>query len=141
MLLGRTDEARSFAREFVALLQELPDKPPAAGDITEFADELGLAAEMRELVEAAPPGRFQDAALAELDGDFERAAGIFADLGSLPDEADARLRAAEKLVDAGRRAEGEVELHKALDFYRSVGATFSIERAETLLASAQRESA
>jgi len=134
VLLGRTDEARELADEFAVGLQELPEKPSAVGDIAGFAKELGLASEVRELVEAAPPGRFRDAALAELDGDFERAADLFADLGSKPAEADARLRAAQKLIDAGRRAEGEVQLRKALAFYRSVGATFFIKRGEHLLA-------
>ena len=32
-------------------------------------------------------------------------------------------------IEAGRRAEGEDELEKALAFYRSVGATFFIQRA------------
>jgi hypothetical protein len=45
------------------------------------------------------------------------------------------------LIEAGRFAEGEAELEKALDFYRSVGATFLIERGERLLAEAQRASA
>ena len=48
--------------------------------------------------------------------------------------AGTRLRAAPNLIDAERRAEGEAELHKALAFYRSVGATFFIQRAEALLA-------
>ncbi|MGI8480156.1 MAG: hypothetical protein ACR2M2_09950 [Gaiellaceae bacterium] len=38
------------------------------------------------------------------------------------------------LIQAGLRAEGEAELRRALVFYRSVGATFCIERGEKLLA-------
>ncbi|CAN5746040.1 hypothetical protein BH20ACT14_BH20ACT14_05330 [soil metagenome] len=49
-------------------------------------------------------------------------------------EAWQRRSAGEHLIEAGRRAEGEVELAKALAFYRSVGATFFIQRAEALLA-------
>ena len=56
-------------------------------------------------------------------------------------EALARLFGGEELIDAGRRAEGEAELEKALAFYRSVGATFFIQRGETLLAPAQSASA
>jgi tetratricopeptide (TPR) repeat protein len=136
ILLGRADEARAFAHEFVTGLQERSDTPSFAGIIAEFAGELGFAPELRELVEAAPPSHFRNAASAELDGDFERAADIFAELGFASAEADARLRAAQNLIDAGRRAEGEVELKKALAFYRSVGATFFIQRAEQLLAGA-----
>ena len=51
-----------------------------------------------------------------------------------PLEAWQRRSAGAQLIEAGRRAEGEVELQKALAFYRSVGATFFIQRAEALLA-------
>jgi hypothetical protein len=56
-------------------------------------------------------------------------------LGGSPTwEARLRLQAAEELIEAGRHTEGVVQLEKALDFYRSVGATFCINRAEELLA-------
>jgi hypothetical protein len=48
-------------------------------------------------------------------------------------EARLRLRAGEELIEAGRRAEGEAELAKALAFYRTVDATYFIRRAEALL--------
>ncbi len=51
-------------------------------------------------------------------------------------EADARFAAAEELIEAGRRAEGEEQLEQALAFYRSVGATFFVQRGEALLAQA-----
>jgi thioredoxin-like negative regulator of GroEL len=134
MVLGRTDEARAVARDFIAICEALAEKPSAVGIIAEYAVELGLAREALELIEAAPAGLFKDAALAQLAGDFERAAEIFAELGSAPGEADARLRAARNLIDSGRHAEGQAELRQALVFYRSVGATFFIHRAEALLA-------
>ncbi|HSI97004.1 MAG TPA: hypothetical protein VK926_01460, partial [Gaiellaceae bacterium] len=57
-------------------------------------------------------------------------------------QAEVRLTAAEELVESGRRDEAEVELQRALAFYRSVGATFFVERGEALLATpAQSESA
>jgi hypothetical protein len=54
-------------------------------------------------------------------------------MGSPTNEAFYRLAAAEALIAAGRRAEGEAELERALAFYRSVDATAYLERAETLL--------
>ena len=54
--------------------------------------------------------------------------------GSPTHEAEARLCAAEQLIETGRRAEGEVELQKALAFYRKVGATSYIQQGEALLA-------
>ena len=52
-------------------------------------------------------------------------------------EADVRIAAAEALLGAGRTAEGLAELEKALTFYRSVGATFFLDRGEALLAEAK----
>jgi tetratricopeptide (TPR) repeat protein len=55
-------------------------------------------------------------------GDYVAAADLYAKIGSLPDEADARLRSG---------IEGEVQ--RALEFYRSVGATRYIREGEALL--------
>jgi hypothetical protein len=52
-------------------------------------------------------------------------------------EARLRLRAAEELIETGRRAESEEQAAKALDFYRSVGATFYVDRCEALLREAK----
>jgi hypothetical protein len=46
----------------------------------------------------------------------------------------ARLRGAEALVAAGRRADADEQLQRALAFYRSVGATAYIREAEALFA-------
>jgi hypothetical protein len=59
---------------------------------------------------------------------------VFYEIGQLDDEADARLRAAEKHVREGRRADADAQLQKALAFYRSVGATAYVREAESLLA-------
>jgi 16S rRNA G966 N2-methylase RsmD len=72
--------------------------------------------------------------LAGAGGDFGRAADIFAGFGSPTLEAEARLCAAEELIEAGQRAAGEAELQKALAFYRKVGATRYIQQGEALLA-------
>jgi hypothetical protein len=46
----------------------------------------------------------------------------------------ARARGTEALADAGRRVEADVQLQRALAFYRSVGATAYIWEAESLFA-------
>jgi hypothetical protein len=61
---------------------------------------------------------------------------IFAGMRARPPEAAARRRAAEAHFAAGRRAEGEAELERALDFWRSVGATTYLREGEALLAAA-----
>ena len=69
--------------------------------------------------------RWLDASDAAGEGDWRQAAGVFARIGSLPDEAAARLRAAADLGAADRAAEADEELRKANDFYRAVGAVAS----------------
>jgi tetratricopeptide (TPR) repeat protein len=78
--------------------------------------------------------RWLNAARGYADGKFEEAADLYGEIGSVPDEAYARLRAAEVLVEAGRRVEADAQLQRALAFYRSVGATAYIREAESLFA-------
>jgi class 3 adenylate cyclase/tetratricopeptide (TPR) repeat protein len=65
---------------------------------------------------------------------FIEAAETLGEIEAVPKEAFSRLRAAEALVEAGRRAEADVQLERALSFYRSVGATTYIAQAEALFA-------
>jgi hypothetical protein len=55
-------------------------------------------------------------------------------MGVRPDEAYARVREAERLIAAGRRAEAEPFLSRALELYRGMGASAFIREAEQLLA-------
>jgi hypothetical protein len=80
------------------------------------------------------PTPWLQAAAAIATGDYERAAELYAEIGSLPDEALTRLRAAEQLLAAGRQAEGTVQLQQALAFYRQVQASAYVRQAEALLA-------
>ncbi|HEU0247629.1 MAG TPA: AAA family ATPase [Gaiellaceae bacterium] len=80
------------------------------------------------------PTPWLDAAKLWAEGEFERAGDLLGEMGSLPDEALARLRAAERLVAAGRRAEADAQLQRALAFFRSVGATRYVREGEALLA-------
>jgi len=57
--------------------------------------------------------------------------------GSPTWEARLRLRAAEELMETGWRAEGEEQAAKAVAFYRSVDATFYVDRCEALLREAK----
>jgi hypothetical protein len=72
------------------------------------------------------------AARAYAHGDFIAAAEILHQTGSRPEEAEARLRAAEQLVSLGRRAEGDAQLQAALEFYRSVGAARYVRDCEAV---------
>jgi len=86
-----------------------------------------------EVLEAVPPSPWREAARAFVGGDPGHAAKVYAEIGSRPDEADARLAAASLLLGAGRLAEGRTELDRALAFYREVGATAHLATARELL--------
>jgi class 3 adenylate cyclase/tetratricopeptide (TPR) repeat protein len=92
----------------------------------------------KEFLEAIAPVKmstaWRKAAAAYVSGDFAGAADVYAAIGALPEEAHARLRAAEMLIGEGRRAEGDAELQRALTFWRSVGATAYVREGEALLA-------
>jgi hypothetical protein len=57
---------------------------------------------------------WREAASLVISGDLGGAAKLYAEIGSVPDEAYARLRAADELVRAGDRAEaGQLRLARA----------------------------
>jgi class 3 adenylate cyclase/tetratricopeptide (TPR) repeat protein len=64
-----------------------------------------------------------EAADAVCRGELERAAELYAEMGSKPDEANAR-----------RLSGGETQVRRALEFYRAVGATRYVRDAESMLA-------
>ena len=77
---------------------------------------------------------WQSVVNALLQSDLVGVADRLGDLGFRPDEAHTRLRAARELVNAGRRAEADEQLRRALAFYRMVGATRYVREGEALLA-------
>jgi class 3 adenylate cyclase/tetratricopeptide (TPR) repeat protein len=136
---GRYDDAASLVDELLADLE--------AGDVKDvdfWAPHLAVAMDAlgrgREFLERAPglgPSTpWFEAAMLWARGELVRAADVLGEIGSLPDEALARLRAAEKFVAAGRRPEADEQLARALAFWRSVGATRYIGEGEALLAEA-----
>jgi class 3 adenylate cyclase len=76
------------------------------------------------------------AAVAFLTGAPAAAAEIYAEIGSGPDEAYARLKSAELHFHEGRRAEADAELGKAMAFFGKAGATAYLRECEALLAEA-----
>jgi len=94
--------------------------------------ELGPESLSVPLPEAHEPWRSVVNAL--LQGDLVDVADRLGDVGLLPDEAHTRLRAAREFVSAGRRAEADEQLRRALAFYRTVGASRYVREGEALLA-------
>jgi hypothetical protein len=137
---GRLKEAATLVDELLTLWASRPKTVlqshlQSFSDAAEALSALGRGEELAEVgANARMQTRWIEAATAFVGRDFQRAAEIYAECGSLPDEAYARLRAAEALTADGRRAEGDQELQRALGFYRSVDATAYIREGEALLA-------
>jgi hypothetical protein len=116
---GKRDDSNRLATELLELgLSQLPYVVP---DLAVVLVDLGRGDDL-----TAAFGRssiWLDAAKAFAVGDYIGAADLYAEIGSVPDEADARLRSGI-----------ESEVVRALEFYRSVDATAYIREAEALLA-------
>ena len=120
-----------------SLLDELQPVPFIAAIPAAFfaASRLELAEEFRATVREFRRGTPWDrAADAVLDGRWADAADAYSEIGTPPFAALAALRAAEVYVSAGRRAEADEQLSRALEFWRSVGAKRYVREGEALLA-------
>jgi class 3 adenylate cyclase/tetratricopeptide (TPR) repeat protein len=127
---ARIDDAADVAREVLAGSARHAVRPPAI-DLARAAEVLGNADEVRAWVgRIAYDSLWTEAAIAILDGALGQAADVFFQIGSLPDEALARLRTREP-----------ENVRLALAFWRSVGATRYIREAEALLGDASEVSA
>jgi tetratricopeptide (TPR) repeat protein len=89
---------------------------------------------LERLPTLGPTTRWAEVAELWAQDEFARAAELLRETGARPDEALARLRAAERLAASGRRAEADAQLRKALAFFRGVGATRYVFEGEALLA-------
>jgi tetratricopeptide (TPR) repeat protein len=142
LLVMQANIALAEGRRTVA--DELADAALAAIPTHVFGGAVELALLLRDLgrggdalVELAmsrPADPWWQVTAAIARGQLEQAADRLAEMGAASAEAEVRLRAARELVSQGRRAEADVQLQKALAFYRSVGATRYIREAEALLA-------
>jgi tetratricopeptide (TPR) repeat protein len=138
LVTGDRDEAGAYARELLAMLAEQAELHAVAewsADLAAVLVDLGRGSDMRELAASkAVSTPWLEAAVAFAGSDFERAADQYAKIGSLPDEAFARLHAAEQLLAIGQRSEGNTQLQRAITFYRKARATAYLRQAEALLA-------
>jgi class 3 adenylate cyclase len=137
---GHAEEAGSLVDELLSAWSEAPETLVASHlqscpDLVVALSALGRREEFVEIAQGARlKTKWIEAATAFLSGDFVQAAAVYEETGSLPDEAYARLRAAEALIQAGHRHEGDRELQHALAFYRSVDAKAYLREGEALLA-------
>jgi class 3 adenylate cyclase/tetratricopeptide (TPR) repeat protein len=133
---GCPDEALPLVRELLELSRQ------GESQIAWWFVDAGLAltelGRTEELVELANQTRGETpfarglAALARED--LLTAAEVFESTGSKVDSSYVRLLVGERLAAAGRQAEADAQLAQALTFYRAVGASAYVRRAEALLA-------
>jgi class 3 adenylate cyclase/tetratricopeptide (TPR) repeat protein len=135
---GQVEQGGVRVDELLTELAErgaLATNPDWSGPLAIVLQVLERAAELVALAGAvAMPTPWLQAATAMAAGRFEEAADTYAKIGSRPDEAYARLRAAEQQLAGGRRAEGTGQLQRALAFYRQVAATGYLREGEALVA-------
>jgi class 3 adenylate cyclase/tetratricopeptide (TPR) repeat protein len=125
-----------LAREFLDALNRGVGMQFAVVNLPSFASaalRLDLTQELVEALGDHPRTPWADTVRAYAQGDFVAAAEILHRAGSRPEEAEARFRAAEKLLAEGRRPEADEQLQQALEFYRSAGATHYMRECEAVL--------
>jgi tetratricopeptide (TPR) repeat protein len=135
-LAGEHDRAVPLVRELIEAVESGLDVQFAVVNFPVFAAaarHLGLEQEVLAALADYAATPWTEAVRAYGQRDFAAAAEILRRIGTRPDEAEARLRAAEELAAQGRRAEADEQLQQALAFYRSVGATRYVRECEALL--------
>ncbi len=139
-VLAATDEpeaAAETADELLALWRPRLNVVPASAWIVDVAVALELIGRVNELADAVEgvvaKTTWLYAAVAFSTSEFERASELFARIGSRPDEAQAHVYAARRLLKSGRADEARVELGPALAFYREVEANAYLSEVGGLL--------
>src|SRR5919201_1204634 len=100
--------------------------------LLEVAGEEELAELKQVLAQAMPPTRWYEAVSAAIAGDHARAADLYAAIGAGPDEAVARVRAAEQALAAGDMSRAQDQLAPALEFFARVGENAHVQHCNTL---------
>jgi tetratricopeptide (TPR) repeat protein len=129
------EDAESHVDE---LLSIWPERCPASywlADLGFALDGLGRAQRLLDAAEdARTPSKWLDAARAVAEGDYSRAAEVYAAVGSLPDELLSRLGAARQAAGLGRLAEAETGLAQVLPVLERIGASRYARDGEALRA-------
>ncbi len=127
----RTNDAGEAAAELLAGLGGSVLSPEVGADLGTSLAALGLGAGALD-ARRIPPSPWLEAARALAAGRPDRAAELYARIGARPEEAAARLQAAQRALAEGRTAAGRDWLQAATTFYREVGAHARLAEARTL---------
>jgi tetratricopeptide (TPR) repeat protein len=128
--IGRGREAAELIDELLASLPGRPLNPYLGIDLPVAMTGLDHPGRALEQVLAS---RWLEAARSFLADDPRQAADMYAEIGSRPDEARARLQAARQLMAADARLDAHNELALALAFYREANASAHLDEARQLL--------
>jgi class 3 adenylate cyclase len=137
LLLGDQQRAAELLDRAAPLARAFPHRAPAVpAEMVTTIVRVDRTSVWADIFAAAAPTRRIEALRLVFAGRTVEAAEVYARIGGPAEEAVVRLLAAQQLVDAGRRAEADVQLQRALAFYRAVGATRVVAEAEALFAAA-----
>lgn len=133
---GEGDAAREVADLFDELLAARAAPVEGSFWSTEFALALALTGQPERFAAVPQKGPSRWLVAGRLIGEqrYDEAAAELAALGARPEEAFARLLAAQVRINHGHRADGEAELRCAIEFWNEVGATHHTAMAAAMLA-------
>jgi ATP/maltotriose-dependent transcriptional regulator MalT len=133
---GDTRAANAVADELLAAWDKGGVRPQQeAVDGTWALVALGRTAELEAALDrVSAQTLWHEAARRIASGDLGGAADVYAEIGSVPTEVYARLRAAEAFARAGDRVEADRQLSLALPVFTRLGATAWAAEGEKLLA-------
>ena len=137
------DEARALVAEALPIMQKTNQMGPLL-QLVGLVERLGVRDSLLEVVRASQLRRavfWRNAAVVALEGELIAAADFVSQTGAVTIESQLRFRGGLQLMAAGRHGEGELELERALAFYRSVDASAYVAQIEAALAGAQSASA
>jgi class 3 adenylate cyclase/tetratricopeptide (TPR) repeat protein len=136
VLVGSVDVGAVLADELLGLWRSKVDAYPASSwavDLTFALEALGRQGELIQTASRVSMStRWLEAVVSFASGEFQAAAARFAQIGSKPDEALARLRAVETLLSSGKEREARAELERAVSFLRQVNARTYLGHADSL---------
>jgi tetratricopeptide (TPR) repeat protein len=121
---ARHGEAEENTDELLLLMREQPSLPSFwITDLAIVLAELGRGEELVAAARGMQSTRWLEAACAYVADEPAEAADVYEAIGALPEEAYARLKAADVALNDGRQSEADDQLRRSLEFYRRVGAT------------------
>ncbi|HJR18847.1 MAG TPA: adenylate/guanylate cyclase domain-containing protein [Actinomycetota bacterium] len=130
--IGDRERAASLASEFLSAIEPGKSIGAATSALHELSWTLAGVGRGHELAEAlkGSTNLWARAAVAYATGDPAAAATICAEMGAVTEEAHAHMAAGRTLKAEGREEEAEEQLRRALDFFRSVGASRYVRECE-----------